>query len=398
MGGKILRFTVKRPDTYLLLTMLFVIILSCLLIFIRLQIASVNGDLPNYVFSGDTMRAFKEPSFYSDELFYYNFTPSKNGFLQEFLQRVSLFLSEGIPVNINLYGYYVHFIKKIFVNTDRSWFMIIFLTGFPAYILFVFLVHYIFRSILKISPRKVFLLTLFLVLSPVALVHGVSWLRDMIIYDLMLLAVIFAYKRKLTGFLIVTVLQVFLRGYMIVPHLLIMLYMWPRFVARRNVAILGSIFMIFLALFVVAKASGLTRLFNEFPQRFIEATTGLSLWLVTGRIVPRMSIYGILHDFNVFGVYYTVFLYAVMYFKIFLDKLRGKRFSVVEKRFWALFLSVTIVLTILHSAAFGFLVPRIIFIFQILAWIAFGSSMSPLGKCNAKCNIRRGVVLCSEKR
>lgn len=377
-----------KIDGYLVILLFLAIILCGLLIYTRVQIANKNQELPNYIPYGDTNAIYKEPSFYADELTYYNFSPEL-GLIQALTQRIFAFFNEGSISNINLYGYYVYLIKLLFIKNDRFWWILFFFTGFPAYLLFVYLIYYILRNIFEISSRTAFLLNLMLMISPVALIHGASWLRDMLIYDFMLLAIIFAIKRIFAGFLIATIVQTLLRGYMLIPHILIFMLFWPKetlsFKDVIKKSFIGIVLTFSLLLWIIVKSSGLNRLINEFPLRFIEAVSGLSFYLVTGRFIPRMSIYSILYDFNMFGYYYIVFLYFLIYFRLFLKILMGLHFSDLEKRYWSLFILVVLTLTMLHAGALGFFVPRIIFIFQILAFLAFSAMLSPLkNKTNQK--------------
>jgi len=367
----------KKTDGYLILLILIAILLSGTIIYIRVAIAAKNNELPNYVFVGDTNRAFREPSFYSDELAYYNFQPSEPLF-QGIFSRLSFFFETGVPVNLNFYGYYIYFLRSSILQDERNWWLVIIFSGFVGYIIFVILVYYILKGLIKLQAQKAFLLSLLLIVSPTILIHSASWLRDLFIYDLLLLALIFAYRQNFTGFVFSTLLQSLLRAYMVIPHLTIFL----AFRARNHTKLTKILIIILLLLIVVGmwntvKFLGVERFTKEFPIRLVEAFTGVNLYLITGKTLPRMSIYSILYDFNVIGQYYTVFLYAIIYFRLIVCFLLLRvKLSGIQRNFWMMFILSTLEITILHSAALGFFVPRILMLGQLLGYFAFTSTLT----------------------
>lgn len=380
-GGFFLKYK-KNIDGFLVILMFLSAILSVTLIFIRIQVASKNQELPNYRILDDTVAVYEEPSFYTDELFYYNFIP-KERFFPSFFEMIFSVQSLETIRNTNFYGYYIYYVKKLFVWNDNMWYLVIFFSGFPAYLVFVLLTYYIFKNILKFPSKKAFVLTLMLIFSPVLLIHSASWLRDVIIYDLMLVAIISSFKKNLTIFLLATSLQVIIRGYMIFPHILIFLNFWPRTFSKRNVIMTNivGILITYLLLQMIVIKNGLNNLINRFIPKIIESLFGLNKSLFLGLIVPRGSIYSILYDFGAtFPYYYSLSIYFLIYIGVLLEKIYSIQFSDLEKRFWYVFLWTAIILSILHSGFLGYFVPRIVFIFEILAWLAFGASKSPLTK------------------
>lgn len=365
------RFT----DVFLAILLILAIMFCMIMILIRVEIARKNQEFPNYVFRGDTNSVFREPSFYSDELYYYNFSPRMN-FIEVIFLTLNNIILYGKISNINLYGYYVYLIRSLFIKNVRNWWLMFLMTGVPFYLVFVVLFYYILTRMVKIGRTKAFTITLIIMLSPTLLIHASSWLRDILIYDLLLLAFIFAYKRMWLFFFLVTTLQVLLRGYMIIPHILIA---W--ILRARNDKFNIRFFLFPLVITMISVIISLlfldsARLFSELPQRLVEMFTGINLWAILGKYNFRGSIYSVLYDFNVLGQYYFIFSYMVMYFKIFFDKARGRKLTNFQRRLFILFIFTGINITILHAAALGFFVPRILMINFLFGILWFTSTMT----------------------
>lgn len=367
------RFT----DVFLAILLILAIMFCMIMILIRVEIARKNQEFPNYVFWGDTNSVFREPSFYSDELYYYNFSPQMN-FIEVIFLRLTDIVLHGRISNINLYGYYIYLIRDLFIKNIRNWWLMFLMTGVTFYLIFVVLFYYILTSIINAGRTKAFAITLVIMLSPTLLIHASSWMRDILIYDLLLLAFIFAYKRMWLFFFLVTTLQVLLRGYMIIPHILIA---W--ILRARNDKFNIRFFLFPLVITMVSVIISLlsldsARLFSELPQRLVEMFTGINLWAILGKYNFRGSIYSVLYDFNVLGQYYFIFSYMVMYFKIFFDKARGRKFTNFQRRLFILFIFTGINITILHAASMGFLAPRILMINFLFGIIWFTSTMTTI--------------------
>jgi hypothetical protein len=228
----------------------------------------------------------------------------------------------------------------------------------------------------KIGRTKAFTITLIIMLSPTLLIHASSWLRDILIYDLLLLAFIFAYKRMWLFFFLVTTLQVLLRGYMIIPHILIAWILRARNDKFNIRFFLFPLVITMISVIISPLFLDSARLFSELPQRLVEMFTGINLWAILGKYNFRGSIYSVLYDFNVLGQYYFIFSYMVMYFKIFFDKARGRKLTNFQRRLFILFIFTGINITILHAAVLGFFVPRILMINFLFGILWFTSTMT----------------------
>lgn len=365
------RFT----DVFLAILLILAIMFCMIMILIRVEIARKNQEFPNYVFRGDTNSVFREPSFYSDELYYYNFSPRMN-FIEVIFLTLNNIILYGKISNINLYGYYVYLIRSLFIKNVRNWWLMFLMTGVPFYLVFVVLFYYILTRMVKIGRTKAFTITLIIMLSPTLLIHASSWLRDILIYDLLLLAFIFAYKRMWLFFFLVTTLQVLLRGYMIIPHILIAWILRARNDKFNIRFFLFPLVITMISVIISPLFLDSARLFSELPQRLVEMFTGINLWAILGKYNFRGSIYSVLYDFNVLGQYYFIFSYMVMYFKIFFDKARGRKLTNFQRRLFILFIFTGINITILHAAVLGFFVPRILMINFLFGILWFTSTMT----------------------
>ena len=179
-----------KSDLWILLFIIFLsLLINIVLIILRVEIAQYNGVEPNYTVFYDTVK-FNSASFYTDELTYYNFNPQET-FIESFQNRMILLYEEKTLLNINLYGYYIRSLRE-FLNSN--WIGILFFTGMLYNIIFIVLMFYILRNILKLDIKKVFFLLIIIIVSPPYLQLISSWVRDLLIIDLLLMSLIFAQK------------------------------------------------------------------------------------------------------------------------------------------------------------------------------------------------------------
>lgn len=357
-------------------TLLFSLILLCilvvsLLIYLRIEIANKAGMAPNFTVNYDMVK-YRDAPFYTDELTYFNFTP-RESFLDVFLNRLEILFYDKQLVHINLYGYFIYFLTDIL---GIKWQVLFWFTGFTYYIVFIILVFYILTRIIGCHSNKAFILTLFLSLSPPVLQAAASWLRDLLIIDLLLFSLIFSKNKNIFGWLIVTILQMFIRAYMVVPHLFMMIlfFMTNQKKKRLFSSIIFTSFTLLIILVLLYNQYGLERLVSEFPQRFVENFSGLSLWLVTGKIVPEGNIYNYLSNIEVYATYFFVVFYFLVYFKWGVKiAYENKRLSFEQKKWLFLFLVIGFYIVILHSTMLGFFVARIKLITVIFAFFFLAS-------------------------
>jgi len=288
------------------------LLINFVLIFLRVEIASYTGDEPNYTVSWDKVR-YPYAAFYTDELSYYN-SRIDSPLLYEIGNRLSFMIQKKIPVNINLYVYYVHFLKS---TLNLSWTGVLFFTGLLYNVVFVVFLSYILTNILELEDRKSLFLLLFIITSPPYLQLISSWLRDLLIFDLVLGAFIAAKQRKVFSWVVITLLLLSIRAYMVPISVFILFYFYPRrkHISNSNIFKLNLISIIFIGtiLTIILSAEGHERFVGEFPQRFVENFTGLTLWLVTGKIILRNGVYNFLSNIEMLSAYFYPFFYCILY-------------------------------------------------------------------------------------
>ncbi|ABX32001.1 hypothetical protein Pmob_1289 [Petrotoga mobilis SJ95] len=352
------------------LVFLCVLVVS-LLIYLRIEIANKAGMTPNFTVSYDMLK-YRNAPFYTDELTYFNFIPYES-FSEALLNRYEILFYDKQLININLYGYFIYFLTDIL---GIKWQILFWFTGFTYYIVFIILIYYILIKIIGCNSSKAFILTLFLGLSPPVLQLAASWLRDLLIIDLLLFSLIFSKNKNFFGWLIVTILQMFIRAYMVVPHLLMMIHFFMSNQKKKKLfsSIIFTTFTLIIILVLLYNQYGLERFISEFPQRFVQNFSGLSLWLVTGKIVPEGNIYNFLPNIEDYANYFFVAFYLLIYL-IWAIKIvyKNERLSFEQKKWLFLFLVIGFYIVILHSAMLGFFVARIQLITAIFAFFFLAS-------------------------
>ena len=356
--------------------LLFSLILMCtlvvsLLIYLRIEIESRSSMTTNFRSSFD-MSKYRGAPFYPDELQYFNFTPYES-FSEALLNRFEILFYDKQLININLYGYFIYFLTDIL---GIKWQVLFWFTGYTYYIVFIILVFYILTRIIGCNSNKAFVLTLFLSLSPPVLQLAASWLRDLLLIDLLLFSLIFSKNKNFFGWLIVTLLQLLIRAYMVVPHLFMMILFFMSNEKKKKLfsSIIFTSFTLIIILVLFSNQYGLERFVSEFPQRFVENFSGLSLGLVTGAFAPKGDIYNYLYNVEMYSHYSIIILYFPVYFKWGINiAFENKKLSLEQKKWVFLFLVIGFYIVILHSAMLGFLVPRIKLITIIFAYFFLAS-------------------------
>ena len=113
---------------------------------------------------------------------------------------------------------------------------------------------------------------------------------------------------------------------------------------------------------------------SEFPGRFVENFSGLTLSLVRGELVPKGDIYNYLPNSEYYNDYFFVVFYFLVYFNLGIRIVyENQRLSFEQKKWLFLFLVIGFYMTILHSAMLGFFVGRIILITAIFAFFFLAS-------------------------
>lgn len=357
-------------------TLLFSLILLCtlvvsLLIYLRIEIADKAGMTPNFTVNYDMLK-YRDAPFYTDELYYFNYTPYES-FSEALLNRFEILFYDKQLININLYGYFIYFLTDIL---GIEWQVLFWFTGVTYYIVFIILVFYILTRIIGCYSNKAFILTLFLALSPPVLQLAASWMRDLLIFDLLLFSLIFSKNKNFFGLLVVTFLQLFIRAYMVVPHLFIMILFFMTNQKKKKLfsSIIITSFTLIMILVLLNNQYGLERFVSEFPGRFVHNFSGLTLNLVRGGIVPEGNIYNYLSNIEDYANYFFVAFYLLVYL-IWAIKIvyKNERLSFEQKKWFFLFLVIGFYIVILHSAMLGYFVARIILITVIFAFFFLAS-------------------------
>jgi len=367
-----MKFRKSSSDFWVFLFILFLsLFLNIFLIILRVEIAEYNRVDPNYTLNSDALR-WDSPPFYSDELGYYNFNPQET-LITSFKQRIALMYEKKTLININLYGYYILFLKEVL---NVNWVGILFFTGVFYNIVFIILMFYILRNILKLDIKKVFFLLIIIIVSPPYWQLISSWLRDLLIIDLLLMAFIFAQKNKLFLWSLVTVIQMFIRAYMIIPHVIILLFYYNKKSKKYNFfarSLLSSVILLILSILLVNQV-GYLKLINEFIPRIVQNFSGFSIGLIRGDSFLRKGIYNYLYNIECLSQYFYFIFYCIFYFYFFLNVLvLNRRLNTIQKKYLCTFLFIGLFIVILHSSIFGFLPGRIQFITMIFGFLFLGS-------------------------
>lgn len=313
--------------------------------------------------------------------FYFNFSPQE-GFTEALRYRFDRFVKYRLPENLNFWGYYTSFIRKTFVRDDRNWWSVLFFTGFPGLLTFSVLLFRILNSVLMLDPNRSLAFTLIMLLNPNVIMSGASWLRDIWIYNFLLLAVLSSYKKDIKVFVCVTIVQSLIRLYMFVPHILAWLLIPQRSHLTSNNSVLGkdehavrqnnlnylkAVLITFgvIGLFYALNGLNIHRLPIILAQNF----TPVILYSAFKGLVPRFSLYSFLYDIDVYAWYWFAIFYFVLYLRLFIRIAVERRlFDDVEKNFFLLFILTGLYMGSLHTFYIGFLVPRVVFITIIYAF------------------------------
>jgi len=214
--------------------------------------------------------------------------------------------------NINLYGYYIQLLRKIF---GLNLVGIFFLTGVLYNIIFTITMFYILTIILRVPVKRVAFWLFFIEFSPPYLQLSSSWLRDLLIIDLLLLAFVFAMKKHFFSWIIVTLLQLLIRAYMVPLHVLFLLYFFPNMRHNRNRSNhekwLAGIGIVAFSLVFVLTRVGFRKTFQEIPGRLVDNFTGLTISLLKGDVTLRGDLYDYLFNIEMLSSYFYPIFYLI---------------------------------------------------------------------------------------
>jgi len=368
-----------KSDLWILLFIIFLsLLINIFLIILRVEIAQYNGVEPNYTIFYDAVK-FNSAPFYTDELTYYNFNPQET-FIESFQNRMILLYEEKTLLNINLYGYYVRSLREFF---NSNWIGILFFTGMLYNIIFIVLMFYILRNIIGLDNKKVFFFLISIILSPPYLQLISSWLRDLLIIDLLLMALIFAEKNKFFFWVLVTVIQMFIRAYMIIPHIIILLFFYNGKNEKYNILkrnLLSGLILCVITILIINQFSFL-KLKGEFLPRLVQNFTGISVGLIRGDFFLREGVYNYLYNIEMLTRYFYFLFYSIFYFYFFSNMfLLNRRLDRSQRKYLYTFLFVGLFIVILHSSVLGFFVSRILFITMIFGYLFLASLLNTSNK------------------
>ena len=361
-----------KSDLWILLFIIFLsLLINIVLIILRVEIAQYNGVEPNYTVNYDTGK-FNSAPFYTDELKYYNFNPQET-FIESFQNRMILLYEEKTLLNINLYGYYVRSLREFF---NSNWIGILFFTGMLYNIIFIVLMFYILRNIIGLDNKKVFFFLISIILSPPYLQLISSWLRDLLIIDLLLMALIFAEKNKFFFWVLVTVIQMFIRAYMIIPHIIILLFFYNGKNEKYNILkrnLLSGLILCVITILIINQFSFL-KLKGEFLPRLVQNFTGVTAGLIKGVYFLWEGIYNYLYNIEMLSGYFYFIFYSIFHFYFFSNIFAlNKRLDQNQRKYLCTFLFIGLFIVMLHSSVLGFFVSRIQFITMIFGYLFLGS-------------------------
>lgn len=367
-----INFRKLKSDLWILLFIIFLsLLINIVLIILRIEIVQYNAVEPNYTLNYDALRWDSAP-FYTDELTYYNFNPQES-FITSFQNRIILLYEEKNLLNINLYGYYILFLKEFF-NFD--WIGILLSTGAVYNIIFIILMFYVFRNIIELDNKKMFFFLILIIISPPYLQLISSWLRDLLIIDLLLMAFIFAEKNKFFFWTLVTVIQMFIRAYMIIPHIIILLFFYNKKSKKYNIfkRSLFSFLILFVLAILLINQFGFLNLKEEFIPRLVQNFTGICVGLIRGDFFLREGIYNYLYNIEMLSGYFYFIFYSIFHFYFFSNIFGlNKRLDQNQRKYLCTFLFIGLFIVMLHSSVLGFFVSRIQFITMIFGYLFLGS-------------------------
>ena len=368
-------FRKLKSDLWILLFIIFLSLLTnIVLIILRVEIAQYNGVEPDYTVPYN-VTSYDSAPFYTDELTYYNFNPQET-FIKSFQNRIILLYEEKTLLNINLYGYYVRSLRKFF---NSNWIGILFFTGMLYNIIFIVLMFYILRNIIELDNKKVFFFLILIILSPPYLELISTWLRDLLIIDLLLMAFIFAEKNKFFFWALVTVIQMFIRAYMIIPHIIILMFFYNEKSKKYNILkrSLLSCLILCVIISLIINQFGFLKLKGEFLPRLVQNFTGISVGLIRGDSFLWEGIYNYLHNIGVLADYFYFLFYFILYFYFFSNMfLLNRRLDHSQRKYMYSFLFIGLFIVILHSSLIGFFVSRVQFITMIFGYLFLASLLN----------------------
>jgi hypothetical protein len=328
---------VKVPAEFFVLPLQLILVM--LIFYWRVEIAGVLMNHPTWL----------EPQILSP------FTPDEVTYLSgeavrqiDFGEFFKNFLNN--PGNINLWGNFVYY---VFVKNGFGWKELV-LTNIFGYLMFSFLVFKILKIFLLPSKRRIILYTA-AVLNPTVLQVTVSSLRDIWIFFFYVL-VMYAFING--NYLIILpslILLGMLRFYMVAPALLFVLILSTK---KRLMSVLAALLAIFGTFLILSNVlpNVYEVLVSEWPQRIIEGFTGISLWLILGRLNFYGSPYVKLEHA---ADYFYAVSYAFLWSHVFLRKALKKLLD--NSLFLAAFFS-SFFLIFLHTVFIGFFVGRILYL------------------------------------
>lgn len=364
---------VRKDFPIMIVALSVALLINIVMIFLRIEVVSYTGDDPNYVVTWDKFK-FNYPAFYTDELLYYNVQPD-NPLLYEIANVFSIMMQKRIFIYINFYEYYVHFLKGVF---NSSWVALLFFTGLLYNVVFIVLLSFILTNMFELQSQKALFLILFIIISPPYLQLISSWLRDLLIVDLILIAFIAAKQKRVFLWVIVTILQLFIRAYMVPIHVFLMFLFYPRRECMNTKdllkveAFLGIMMGAILA--VSLYQTGYQKFLKESPQRFVQNFTGLTLPLVKGNVRLRNGLYNFLFNIEILSNYFYPIFYCVLYVTLFARIFVAKaKLTQGQRMYTFAFFIIGLYITILHAAYIGFFVSRIQFITMIFGYIILAS-------------------------
>jgi len=254
------------------------------------------------------------------------------------------------PGNINLWGNFVYY---VFVKNGFGWKEVV-LTNIFGYFMFSLLVFKMLKKFLPPSKRRIILYTA-AVLNPTVLQVTVSSLRDIWIFFFYVL-VMYAFING--NYLIILpslILLGMLRFYMVPTVLLFILILSTK---KRLMSVLAAFLAIFGTFLILSNVvpNVYEVLLSELPQRIIEGFTGISLWLILG----RLNFYGSpFLKLEHAAYYFYAVSYAFLWSHVFLRKALKKLLN--DNLFSAAFFS-SLFLIFLHTILIGFFVGRILYL------------------------------------
>ena len=344
--------------------------LNGLLIIYRIELADrLDADPVATSRINFDMARTEEFAFFTDEINYYNFVPSRSIY-DEVTSRVSMFFSQGVLVNINSYGYYVKFVRDL----TNSWKGLLFLAGVLSYILFSIEL----MKILSHATSNNLMVFLSIILSPIVLQLSAGWMRDLFVMWGILLSIKSAYEKRLILWCLSILVLLLLRAYTIPIALVGSLLFFGSVGGSTKkrvlmaVAFLSTFLSVFLLLF--SEQIGLALLTEKILPRLIQNFTGLTYGFIRGYDIPSLK--GNLADTEVLGYYFIIISYAVFYLSLF--RRRKTLQANVDAKRWLIFTVFTgIYIVVLHSASIGFFVNRIIMITWVPAMITLAKLYDP---------------------